>query len=75
MSDDTKAREERAARLRKQIGRLTGKDQPEAGSVVPIPETEEATQRRRPPRVGPVSPRTFVERRMRELDGDKDKKD
>ncbi|HWX39829.1 MAG TPA: hypothetical protein VN345_01645 [Blastocatellia bacterium] len=61
--DSLEARRKRAARLREQIATITRgkqgepaeKDQPESG-------------RRNAPRVHPLSPRQFIEKRMRELD-------
>jgi hypothetical protein len=79
MSDDAEARRQRAARLREQIAGLTGKrtDEPATGhdSSEANPEATDPAQRRRPPRVHPMSPRSFIENRMRQLDQDKDKKD
>ncbi|HJS86030.1 MAG TPA: hypothetical protein VJ779_11285 [Acetobacteraceae bacterium] len=67
MSDDAEARRRRVARLREQIDSLT-KQPGVPGSEQGAPETQ---QRRNAPRVRPVSPRTFVEQRMRELDSGK----
>jgi len=61
MSDDD-ARLRRAADLRRQIAELTGRGD---GSA---PATPEDPGRRRPPRIHPLSPREFIEKRMHELD-------
>lgn len=62
MSDE-EARNRRAAELRRQIAGLTGRSEPAPGA-----DTAEPAGHRRPPRVHPLSPRDFVEQRMRELD-------
>jgi len=76
-NNDAEARRRRAAKLRDQIAGITGKKQGNPAE----PEQAESTTvkdqpgRRSVPQVGPasprpVSPRDFIERRMRELDQD-----
>ena len=75
MSGDAEARRRRAARLREQIADLTT---PAGSSAKPgqdAPAASHPEQRENAPRVRPASPRSFVERRMRELEGDRGKKD
>jgi hypothetical protein len=74
MSDDAEARRQRAARLRERIAEVTGKSAPGPESGQGPSATDQSGEGRSPPRVRPISPRTFVEERMRELDRDKDKK-
>jgi hypothetical protein len=62
--DDTEARRRRARELREQIADIKEAGQGEAK------QEKHAAARRNAPRVRSVSPRTFVERRMRELDHD-----
>jgi hypothetical protein len=67
--DNPEARRRRAAKLREQIANITKgkrgepaeKDDPESG-------------RRNAPRVHPLSPRRFIEERMRELDRNGDER-
>jgi hypothetical protein len=61
--DSPEARRKRAAKLREQIASITrGKP----GETAAKDEPESA--RRNAPRVHPLSPRQFIEERMRELD-------
>jgi len=59
--DSAEARRKRAARLREQIANITRGKQGE-------PADEPESVRRNAPRVHPLSPRQFIEERMRELD-------
>jgi hypothetical protein len=65
--DDTEARRRRARELREQIAGIVAGGQGEPRQESP-PEA-----RRNAPRVRPLSPRAFVERRMRELDRDNER--
>ena len=70
MSDDAEARRRRATRLRQQIAELTRK--PSEGPAAKNDATTDAAMpggRRNPPRVRPASPRSLIEKRMRELNG------
>jgi hypothetical protein len=60
--DDTEARRRRAQELREQIAGIVAGGQRETRQEK-LPEG-----RRNAPRVRPISPRAFVEQRMRELD-------
>lgn len=72
MSDDVEARHRRAARLRQQIAELTGTRENEAGTGDNLKDdVTEQSGRRRPPRIRHGSPRSFIEKRMRDLDDDK----
>jgi hypothetical protein len=84
--DDAEARRKRAAKLREQIDRITrskrveveapeGTDAGEERSV-PSPSdkrSDDETARRPAPGVRRVSPREFIERRMREFRDSRDK--
>jgi hypothetical protein len=61
--DNPEARRKRAARLREQIASITRGKQGE-----PAEKDEPEPGRRNAPRVHPLSPRQFIEKRMRELD-------
>ena len=61
--DSPEARRERAARLREQIASITRGKRGE-----PAEKDEPESARRDAPRVHPLSPRQFIEERMRELD-------
>jgi hypothetical protein len=70
------ARRRRAARLREQIADLATPAGSSADAGQDAPAASHPEQRGNAPRVHPASPRSFVERRMRELDeGDRGKKD
>ena len=64
--DDTEARRKRAQQLREQIASIVAGGQGETRQER-LPEV-----RRNAPRVRSISPRAFVERRMRELDQARD---
>jgi hypothetical protein len=71
MSDDAETRRRRAARLRQQIAELTVRQRGKpASDHDATTEVTESGGRRNPPRVRPVSPRSLIEERMRELDHD-----
>jgi hypothetical protein len=61
--DEDEARRKRAAKLREQIASITRGKQ---GETAEKDQSESA--RRNAPRVNPISPRQFIEERMRELD-------
>jgi hypothetical protein len=61
--DSAEARRKRAAKLREQIASISRGKQ---GETAETDQTESA--RRNAPRVHPISPRQFIEERMRELD-------
>jgi hypothetical protein len=72
MSDDVEARHRRAARLRQQIAELMGKRESKAGTGDSSKDAvTEQSGRRRPPRIHHASPRSFIEKRMHDLNGDK----
>ena len=67
VDDNPEARRRRAAKLREQIAGITkGKQDETAGEDGSEPTPRNA------PRVHPLSPRQFIERRMRELDKGRD---
>jgi hypothetical protein len=61
--DSPEARRKRAAKLREQIASITRGKQTEAAE-----KSDPESARRNAPRVHPLSPRQFIEERMRELD-------
>jgi hypothetical protein len=61
--DSPEARRKRAAKLREQIAGITRGKQGETAE-----KDEPGSARRNSPRVHPLSPRQFIEERMRELD-------
>jgi hypothetical protein len=88
--DDAEARRKRAEALRGQISKLKGERRPKASApeeadhqperrdapqVDPTQGTSDEDSRREPPRVRPLSPRDFIERRMRDLDAPGEEKD
>jgi hypothetical protein len=73
MSDDTEARRQRAKRLRDQIADLTATRPAGSAPEAPAAAAPGGEAKRRPPRVHPDSPRSFVQQRMRELDAGKKK--
>ena len=77
MNGDVEARRQRAAQLRKRIAEVTGHSGGDPDDGRDRPAAADQGYLRSPPRVGPVSPRTFVEERMRDLarGKEKDKKD
>jgi len=72
-NDDAEARRKRAAKLREQIADITGKRQNAPTGQQEGTPSQDQTGRRSVPRVSPLSPRDFIERRMRELDRGTDK--
>jgi len=74
-NDDAEARRKRAAELRKQIADIVGSKDDKTGGQDSIPTGQDETPRRNAPRVHPISPREFIEQRMRELDRNKDEED
>ena len=79
VDDDAEARRQRAERLHKQIERVTGKKRAEQGTAPAArpgasspehtsedPPDDQQSPATRP--ASPLSPRQFIERRMRELD-------
>lgn len=72
MSDDAEARRQRAERLRERIAEVTGKRSGTPDKAPAPPYSVNPDAPRKPPGVRPISPRDFVEERMRELDRDKE---
>jgi hypothetical protein len=73
--DDTEARCKRAAELRKQIADIVGSKEDKTGGQGSSSTEQDETPRRNAPRIHPISPREFIERRMRELDREKDEEE
>jgi len=65
--DDPEARRTRADRLRKQIAKITGEKQAEAEQQDESESTPGGV-----PKVRPLSPRQFIEKRMQEIDSGED---